>query len=202
MEVARIVVFAVLAVIVIGGVAVALRKRNRSTALREHFGPEYERLMRERGDPRAAEAELLNRKHRFARFHLRALDADQRRQFAQRWQMAQAHFVDDPRGAVTDAQSLVEETMVARGYPLGDWDQREADVSVERPDVVANFRAARDIARRNARGLASTEDLRKAMVHYRALFEGLLEGRKESVQPPLEAPPSPSEAPRMWSTER
>lgn len=181
------------AIIVLGLTAAAIvaARQSRSHRLREHFGDEYERLVREKGDVRQAEAELQERRHRFSKLQLRALDANERRSFAQRWQVVQARFVDDPKDAVREAQVLVEEVMTERGYPVVDWDQRQADVSVEHPEVVSNFRDAREIARRSGADQASTEDLRTGMVHYRDLFEALLEGQPEAApsQPPVQQPP-------------
>jgi hypothetical protein len=127
------------------------------------------------GNVMRAEAALAEREKRVERLHIRPLSADEAARFGEAWRAIQARFVDDPRGAVTDADKVVGEVMHARGYPLGDFEQRVADISVDHPDVVMNYRAAREIADRHARGQASTEDLRQAMVHYRALFRDLLE---------------------------
>lgn len=155
-----------------------LQQRKR-THLRERFGPEYERTLAEAGDRRKAERELELREERVKRFELRSLRPEQRARFSDAWRSLQARFVDAPSDVITDVDLLVTEVMEARGYPIGDFEQRAADISVDHPVVVENYRAARHISLRNGRGDASTEDLRQAMVHYRALFEDLLEGRSE-----------------------
>lgn len=164
--------------------AVSWRKRRQ---LKERFGPEYDRAVREHGAPAKAEAVLAERERRVASLDIRPLERDQRDRFADSWRRVQAQFVDDPRAAVTQADRLVGEVMNARGYPVGDFEQRAADVSVNHPHVVEHFRAARDIALRHAKGQAGTEDLRQAMVHYRALFSDLLETRDEPEPAPVQA---------------
>ncbi len=165
-------------VLVVVGVAVAafflLRKR-RTEQLRRRFGPEYDRAVQETGSVGKAEATLQARKARVERLHIRPLSREDAARFSIAWRELQTLFVDDPKRAITDADRLVGEVMHARGYPVGDFDQRVEDVSVDHPNVVMNYRAARDIAQDHARGRASTEDLRQAMVHYRALFDDLLE---------------------------
>jgi hypothetical protein len=110
-----------------------------------------------------------------ARLNIKPLSADDAVRFGDNWRRVQSRFVDDPQGAVSEADRLVGEVMHARGYPVGDFEQRVADISVDHPEVVMNYRAARDIAEVHARGQATTEDLRQAMVHYRALFSDLLQ---------------------------
>jgi hypothetical protein len=161
-----------LAVVVI---AVVLMQKRRSDEIRGKFGPEYERLVRERGDPRHVERELDDRVQRVKQLHIQPLSPEHRARFAEAWRSDQARFVDDPKAAVVEADRLVADLMQVRGYPVGDFEQRAADVSVDHPHVVQNYRTAHDIAVREQRGEASTEDLRKAMVHYRALFEDLLD---------------------------
>ena len=165
-------VLVALAVIV---VAFVLTQKRRSDALRGKFGPEYERLVRQRGDARDVERELDDRLERVKQLHIKPLAPDRRKQFAEAWRSDQARFVDDPKGAVVEADRLVADLMQVRGYPVGDFEQRAADVSVDHPHVVQNYRTAHDIAVREQRGQASTEDLRVAMVHYRALFDDLLD---------------------------
>ena len=166
----------VVALIVVIGVAVWLYTQKKKTEqLRGSFGPEYERAVRETGDRREAEAELEERRERVEKLKIRSLEPREREQFAERWRSAQAQFVDDPAGAITEADRLVGEVMRVRGYPVGDFEQRAADVSVDHPTVVEHYRAAHAIAQRNENGSAETEDLRQAMIHYRALFEDLLE---------------------------
>lgn len=166
------------AVVVIALIAIAgwfYSRQRRSKQLRQRFGPEYDRVVREQGDPRKAEGVLEFRAKRRESFKIRPLERTQRAAFADRWTAVQSRFVDDPKGAVTEADQLINEVMAARGYPTSDFDQRSADLSVDHPRVVENYRVAHTIALRHERGDASTEDLRKAMVHYRSLFEELLE---------------------------
>ena len=169
------IVIGVLVALAVVVIAVVLMKKRRTEELRGKFGPEYERLVRERGDARHAERELDDRVQRVKQLHLKPLSPEHRTRFAEEWRSDQARFVDDPKGAVVEADRLVADLMQVRGYPVGDFEQRAADVSVDHPHVVQNYRTAHDIAVRERRGEASTEDLRKAMVHYRALFEDLLD---------------------------
>jgi hypothetical protein len=165
----------ILLTIVVGAVVAwfAIRKRH-SRVLRRRFGPEYDRVVRNEGSVRGGENVLEFRAKRREQLHIRPLSSSHRSDFTQRWTAVQSQFVDDPTGAVSRADSLVNEVMQVRGYPVGDFDQRAADISVDHPVVVENYRAAHDIALRHARNQASTEDLRKAMVHYRSLFDELL----------------------------
>lgn len=170
-----IIVAVVVAVIVIAVVSFFLTRKRRSQNLREKFGPEYDRVLKKEGGVRRAEGVLEMRARHREKFEIRPLTAAARAQFAERWRIVQSRFVDDPRDSVARADELVSEVMVARGYPMADFEQRAADISVDHPVVVENYRAAHDIALRHSRGQASTEDLRKAMVHYRSLFEELLQ---------------------------
>jgi len=149
----------------------------RSQKLRERFGPEYDRVVKQEGDPRKAEGVLEFLEKRRAKFKIRPLSAADRSGFAVRWNEVQSRVVDDPRAAVTVAESLVSEVMQARGYLIGEFEQRAADISVDYPVVVENYRAAHAIALRHSAGQASTEDLRQAMVHDRKLFQELLDER-------------------------
>ena len=176
-----------IAAIAVIAVLVVLR-RKRTEQLRRRFGPEYERTVREAGDVRKGEAALQAREARVERFHIRELSTQDSTRFSDAWRRVQAQFVDDPKSSVTEADRLVGEVMHARGYPVGDFDQRVEDISVDHPNVVMNYRAARDIARDHARGRATTEDLRQAMVHYRALFTELL-GTAPSSDAPFASPP-------------
>ena len=170
-----------IAIALIGAIAFITLSRVRSQRLRERFGPEYERTVHTEGTVRKAEAALEARARRVQALHIRPLSPSDSTRFDTAWRAIQARFVDDPRGAVTDADRLVGELMSTRGYPVGDFEQRVADISVDHPDVVMNYRAAREIALQHSQGKASTEDLRQAMVHYRALFRDLLETEKETV---------------------
>jgi hypothetical protein len=152
----------------------AVRKR-RSQKLRQRFGPEYDRVIQHEGDVGKGEQVLEFRQKHREKYKIRSLTPTDRSSFSYRWNEVQAQFVDDPKGAVTLADGLVTDVMQARGYPISDFEQRAADISVDHPQVVDNYRAAHEIALRHNRGQASTEDLRQAMVHYRALFEELLD---------------------------
>ena len=157
------------------GIAWAVVGKKRSAGLRRRFGTEYDHAMKTSGSRRRAEAELASRTKRVEQLDIHPLSAGDHDRFADRWRSTQASFVDNPAGAVSDAGKLVEEVMRARGYPTGDFDQRAADISVDHPRFVENYREARDLALASQRGSAKTEDLRKATVHYRALFEDLLD---------------------------
>jgi hypothetical protein len=154
---------------------VYLLQRRHSTRLRSRFGEkEYERTMMENGDRRRAEALLDERAKRVESFRLRELSPADRVRFGNLWEQVQAHFVDAPSGAVVEADRLLGDVMAARGYPVADFEQRAADISVDHPLVTQNYRSAHAIALSHASGQASTEDLRRAMIHYRALFEDLV----------------------------
>lgn len=165
-------IIVVLAIIVIAALIIA--RRQKSTHLKQQFGPEYERALQQHGDASKAEAALAEREARVHKFTIRELPATERAGYADEWAAVQRRFVDDPSMAVSEADRLVNRVMNARGYPTGDFDQRANDVSVNYPTVVQNYRSARDIFVRHSSGRASTEDLRQAMVYYRSLFDELL----------------------------
>ncbi len=169
-------VWIVIAVVVVAVVAAALigAQQQRSRRLRETFGPEYDRELSQRGDRREAERELSGRMERRRELDIRPLAPEQRERFMAAWSNVQAHFVDVPADAVQEADTLISSLMRERGYPVADFDQRAADLSVEHARVLDNYRAAHDISQRSAAGSATTEDLRQAMVHYRTLFSDLL----------------------------
>jgi hypothetical protein len=169
-----VVVIILAALIVAGGVAWMLYEKKRTDRLKRRFGPEYGRTVERVKGRRTAEAELESRAKRVEMFHIRELPEEDRRRFGERWREAQARFVDEPGPAVTEASVLIKEIMAARGYPVADFEQRAADISVQYPTVVENYREGRRIDEANARGEANTEHLRRAMVLYRALFEELL----------------------------
>lgn len=172
----KLVVIVVVAVVVILGLVwLALRKR-KTDALRQRFGPEYERTVREHGANRG-ESVLSQREKRVEKFQIRELAVDERERFVTEWRMVQSHFVDDPKGAVVEADELVSRLMQSRGYPMSDFDQRAADISVDHPRVVDNYRAAHEIALRHRKGQATTEDMRNAVIYYRSLFDELLQSR-------------------------
>ena len=148
-------------------------QKQRSTKLKQHFGPEYDRAVSELGKTKA-EAELLKREKRVASLSITPISAADAARFSNAWNILQGRFVDNPKGVVADADALVRELMLKRGYPMGDFEVRAADISVDHPNVVKNYRAAHAIVVREARGEADTEELRKAVVHYRILFNELL----------------------------
>jgi hypothetical protein len=180
MDVTTMIVIAV-GVVVIVGLGLYARQRRQSQAFAERYGPEYERVVTEAGSQRRAQAELRRRAERVEQLDIRPLTAQQHAEYLRQWRASQARFVDDPGGAISDADVLVEDVMKTRGYPVSDFDQRAADLSVHHSRVVENYRAARDIARRHRAGDATTEDLRRAMVYYRGLFEDLLEDREHGA---------------------
>lgn len=163
----------VVVLLVIIGVLVARQQRSRR--LKDEFGPEYRRVVAERGDQRAAEKELADRRQRVGKFEIRPLEPAARERFLAQWAAAQRYFVDEPVGAVGRAHELVQRVMHDRGYPVDeDFERRTADISVEHPVVVENYRAANAISIRASNGQATTEELRQAMVHFRTLFDDLL----------------------------
>ena len=166
----------VAAVIVIIAVLAWLyvRKRRSTTQdLRQKFGPEYDRAVLTHGSERKAQSKLEDREKRVEKLNIRDLDPTEHERFSKRWEAVQSRFVDSPKGAVSEADDLVSSVMKARGYPVSDFDQRAADISVDHPRVVENYRSAHEIALRVGKDAATTEDLRTAMIHYRSLFEEL-----------------------------
>jgi hypothetical protein len=174
MMVAIIAIIAVLVLLVIAGGWWWMQQRKRSEGLRAQFGAEYDRTIEEAGSRRDAERDLDERRKRMADVQIVELTDEESSAFSEQWRDVQAKFVDRPSEAITEADSLVAQVMGRRGYPMADFDQRAADVSVDHPEVVSEYRDARSIAEKNANGGASTEDLRQAMLHYRALFDELL----------------------------
>ena len=168
------IVLVIAVLIVIGLVAWVMASRRRSGQLRDRFGPEYEQVMRERGTRRQAESELRERQRRREILQLRPLTTSSRDRYRSRWQDVQARFVDAPAESITQADGLVTEVMQERGYPMSDFEQQAADISVDHPQVVERYRAAHGIALAQDAGHASTDDLREAMIHYRALFDELV----------------------------
>ena len=164
----------ILLAVALAAVVLIIIGQRRTRSLREKFGPEYDQTVKSMKSRDKAESDLNRRIERVGELTIRPLSTADRTRFEASWQADQARFVDDPRGAVKQADVLVAELMQVRGYPVSDFAQRAADVSVHHPNVVSEYRAAHDIAERDAKGQASTEQLRKAMVHYRALFRDLL----------------------------
>jgi FtsZ-interacting cell division protein ZipA len=150
-------------------------RQRRSRKLRDQFGPEYDRTVAETGDRKEAESRLQERTERRQRLDIVPLDPADRDRYVEAWRQTQARFVDEPAEATREADRLITDVMRKRGYPIDDFEQRAADISVDHPQVVDDYRAAQAIAAANERGEASTEDLRQALVHYRSLFEDLLE---------------------------
>jgi len=172
------IVIAVAAIVVVAGIVWSATRGKRSKRLQEGFGPEYDRTVAEAPSKREAEAELDERRKRREELDIQPLSPGARERFVIAWEATQARFVDDPGEAIGDADGLIQKVMRERGYPVEDFDQRTADISVDHPEVVNNYRAAHGISTAHGRGKASTEDLRQAMVHYRALFDELLESRE------------------------
>ncbi len=172
----QLVLIAALALILFTGIAAWLFfRRRRTEKLRSQFGgAEYARSVKEDGSRRHAEAELKERAARVEGLNIRPLAAGDHERFVASWARIQARFVDGPGGAVTEADQLLGDVMSTRGYPVGDFDQRAADISVDHPTVLQNYRTAHEIAGRQTKGTANTEDLRQAMIHYRTLFEELV----------------------------
>ena len=169
------VVIGIGAVIVVAVIAWQVMSQQRSRKLREEFGPEYGRTVSSADSKREAEAELAARKERRERLDVRPLSVEQRTRYADEWQAVQAQFVDDPAGAVTRADALIQAVMAERGYPMEDFEQRAADVSVDHPRVVENYREGHRLFEKTAAGEGTTEDLRQAMRAYRKLFDELVE---------------------------
>jgi hypothetical protein len=180
------IVIAVVVLVVIAVVAIVVRQQRRRTELRESFGPEYERAVAREGDVRRGESELMARRERRAEFDIRPLSPQSRSAYARSWEQTQARFVDNPASALAQADTLIIAVMEERGYPMDDFERRADDISVDHPDVVQHYRAAHDISVRldeddsnasesSTSSAVSTEDMRQGLVHYRALFQELLE---------------------------
>jgi hypothetical protein len=177
LDVGIIVLIVVVVLLLLAAAGAAARigaRKRRSKQLRERFGPEYDRAVERHGGEKEAEAKLAEREERRERLEIRPLESGQRERFAEEWRRVQARFVDAPQEAVRESDHLVKEVMRQRGYPIEDFERRADDISVDHPHVVENYRSAGQIAERNERGETSTEELRQALVHYRALFEELL----------------------------
>jgi hypothetical protein len=190
----------VVIVVIAALIALTIRKRN-SERLKSRFGQEYSHAVETSGNQKEAEAELRDRQKRVEGYHIKPLETADQARYVEAWRAVQSQFVDDPNQAVTEADKLLAEVMTARGYLVGDFEQRSADLSVDHSAVVTNYRIGHDIALRHAKGEASTEDLRQAMVAYRSLFDELV-GKTEpapaGAAPKVEAQaptePAPTEA--------
>jgi hypothetical protein len=180
-----IVIVALLVGVIIFLAGLLIAQKRRSQQLQSRFGPEYDRAVRQYGDQKHAEEVLAAREQRVTRFRIVPLSREDGARFTETWRAVQNRFVDDPNGAVRDADHRVRELMETRGYPMGNFEQRAADLSVDYPSVVEHYRAAHQIALLNEGGTANTEELRKAIVHYRAIFDELLEiGDAREVREP------------------
>jgi hypothetical protein len=173
----NLIVLVAVAILVIAVLAWLYARKRRSTTanLRKKFGPEYDRAVLLHGAGRKAESKLEDREKRVEKLNLRDLDPLEHERFSKQWASVQSRFVDSPKGAVAEADDLVSSLMKARGYPVSDFEQRAADISVDHPRVVENYRSAHEVALRVGKDAATTEDLRTAMIHYRSLFEELVQ---------------------------
>ena len=176
------IVIAVVAVIVVLGIVWSTMRSKRTRALQDSFGSEYDRTVDKAGDRRAAERDLRDRQKQHDELDIRPLSPESRDRYVRRWRSTQARFVDDPKGAVAEADQLVQEVMQERGYPTKDFVRRVADISVAHPNLVEKYRTADGVARATERGEASTEDMRHSVRHYRALFAELLETKDGDVE--------------------
>ena len=169
-----VIIIGVVLIGIVGIAAAMFLRKNKTERLRSRFGPEYARAVEESGGWRKAEAGLEQREKRVEGFAIRPLVASDRERYIASWHKVQSEFVDDPKNSVTQADQLLGDVMSTRGYSVSEFEQRSADISVDHPLVVENYRAAHEIAMRHASGQATTEDLRQAMIHYRKLFDELV----------------------------
>jgi hypothetical protein len=176
----------IIVVVVLVLLAVLVGQRRRTRGLQERFGPEYRRTVARTGDQRTAESQLAEREQRRQDLDIVELEPAARTRYLEAWRATQGKFVDDPAGATREADALVARVMRDRGYPVEDFEQRAADVSVDHPQVAENYRAAHAVFVANEQGLVGTDDLRQAFVHYRSLFAELLDvegnGRREEAR--------------------
>jgi len=169
-----IIIVAVVLVVIGGLLGVIFSRRKRSERFHEHFGTEYDRTVEAMGDEKKAQAALDERQKHVEALDIRPLSADEGERYLADWKAVQSKFVDEPGQAIVDGDRLIMEVMQVRGYPVSDFEQRAADISVNYPALVSNYRAAREIAIKNEQHQADTEELRQAMIYYRSLFEELL----------------------------
>jgi len=169
------IIIIVLVLVILGAVlGLVIARRRRSEQLHDKFGPEYDHTVQTMGDEKKAQTELNERQKHVEALDIHPLSVSERERYLADWTAVQSKFVDDPRQAIVDADRLIIEVMQLRAYPVSDFEQRAADLSVNYPDLVSNYRAAREIAIKNKQNLADTEELRQAMVYYRSLFDELL----------------------------
>ncbi len=175
MNTTYIIITVVLVLVIIGAVlGLVFARRRRSEQLHDKFGPEYDHTVQTMGDEKKAQTELNERQKHVEALDIRPLSVSERERYLADWTAVQSKFVDDPGQAIVDADRLIVEVMQLRAYPVSDFEQRAADLSVNYPDLVSNYRAAREIAIKNKQNLADTEELRQAMVYYKSLFGELL----------------------------
>lgn len=170
-----IVAAALLALLAVGVTALIARRRSRTHHLAERYGTEYDRTVKQLGGRAKAEKDLIGRENRAGDYTIRPLSDAERGRFAESWNKTLARFVDSPLAAVSEAEQLLTEVMRVRGFPIGDFEQRAADLSVDHPRLVESYHAAHDLALKSRSGKASTEDLRQALVHCRVLYDELVE---------------------------
>jgi hypothetical protein len=183
MNTTYIIIAVVLALVIVGLVLGPIfARRKRSERLHNQFGPEYDRTVQTLGNEKEAQAELEERRKHVETLNIRPLSLSERERYLADWTAVQSKFVDEPGQAIGDADRLIMEVMQMRAYPVSDFEQRAADISVNYPDLVSNYRAAREIALKNEQQQADTEELRQAMIHYRSLFEELLETDAVAVE--------------------
>jgi uncharacterized protein YneF (UPF0154 family) len=166
----------VVVVVVVFGIILGLvfARRNRSERFHKDFGPEYDRTVQTMGGEKKAQTELNERQKHVETLDIRPLSVSEHERYLAEWTAVQSKFVDEPGQAIADADRLIVEVMQIRGYPVSDFEQRAADISVKYPALVSNYRSAREIANKNKLQQANTEELRQAMIYYRSLFEELL----------------------------
>jgi hypothetical protein len=179
---------AIAIVLVAAGAAVFVAQRQRSRQLRTHFGPEYDLALEGFGHRRAAERALLDRAKRVDKLEIRPLPALRREELWNRWQTVQALFVDSPENSIREAHTLLSNVLHEQGYPTGKFDEEVELMSVHHPAAVQHYREAHRLADERERGVSATEQLRLAMIHYRALFEDLLDVGITREQPRPETP--------------
>jgi len=178
-----ILIAAAVALVIIAAIVMSMQRKRRTKQLQSQFGPEYDRTIDSADSRREAESELAARRERREQLDIRPLSSAARGRYTAQWQTVQAQFVDNPSGAVGSADQLIQSVMADRGYPVDDFDSRASDVSVDHPHVVENYREGHRLAEQSANGNGSTEDLRQAMRHYRALFDELVEPESDADAP-------------------
>lgn len=184
MNTTSIMIIAIVLVLVIMGALLvsAFTRRRRAERLQDHFGPEYDHTVQAIGDEKKAQIELEERQKHVEALDIRPLSDIERERYQADWTAVQSKFVDEPGQAIVDADRLIMEVMQVRAYPVSDFEQRAADLSVSYPNLVSNYRAAREIAIKNEQQKANTEELRQAMIYYRSLFEELLKTEADVVE--------------------